>query len=195
MGIEYVNRCGEKYFLLQGTTKTGKPKYYVSRKPGGVPVEHMPEGYELYENPERGLVSVRKVRSSNITPDELRFVEDQIRALAEIDYFRVDIQEDALVVYTPATDPAAAASLLSMMFGDFPGGLAAECASIGNNARYLPMFRFELTDEKKRLFSVKRWCFRGGIDGWVFLAGSASLAHQAEKYLPHLNRESFYELM
>src|SRR5437899_2787853 len=50
MGIEYVNRRGERYYLLQGKTKTGKPKYYVSRKAEGVPVEQMPEGYELHEN-------------------------------------------------------------------------------------------------------------------------------------------------
>ncbi len=36
MSIEYVNRRGDKYYLLQGKTKTGKPKYYVSRKPDGV---------------------------------------------------------------------------------------------------------------------------------------------------------------
>jgi hypothetical protein len=53
MPLEYVNRRGEKYFLLQGTTKTGKPKYYVSRKAEGVPVESVPEGYEIHENPER----------------------------------------------------------------------------------------------------------------------------------------------
>jgi hypothetical protein len=27
MPVEYVNRCSEPYFLLQGKTKTGKPKY------------------------------------------------------------------------------------------------------------------------------------------------------------------------
>lgn len=58
---------GEKYYLLQGKTKTGKPKYYMARKPDGVAVEQMPEGYEFYESPERGLVSVRKVRHSNVS--------------------------------------------------------------------------------------------------------------------------------
>ena len=58
MGLEYVNRCGDRYYLLQGKTKTGKPKYYVSRKCNGEPVDKMPEGFEFYEHPEQGLVSV-----------------------------------------------------------------------------------------------------------------------------------------
>ena len=43
MPFEYVNRCGDRYYLLQGKTKTGKPKYYASKKAEGVPVEQMPE--------------------------------------------------------------------------------------------------------------------------------------------------------
>lgn len=195
MGIEYTNRCGEKYFLLQGKTKTGKPKYYVSRKAEGVTVEQMPDGYEFYENPERGLVSVRKIRPSNVSAEERQFLEERTRILAGIEYFCVDIQYDSLVIYTPATDPAVSVSLLSKMFGGFPGGEQAERDWIGSHTRYLPMLRFTLTDEHKRLFTVERWCFRGGIDGWHFLARAKPLAQQAETYLPHLNQESFFELM
>lgn len=194
MGIEYTNRRGEKYYLLQGKTKTGKPKFYVSRKTGGVPVEEMPEGYELYEHPERGLVSVRKIRPSRITAEERRFVEEQTRLLAEIQYFRVDVQDDSLVIWTPATDPAASVALLSRMFGGFPEGEEAERDWIGNHATYLPMLRFTLADEDERLYSVARWRFRGAIDGWLPLAQPMPLAQQAATYLPHLNRESFYGL-
>ena len=28
MGVTYVNRMGKTYYLLEGKTKTGKPKYY-----------------------------------------------------------------------------------------------------------------------------------------------------------------------
>jgi hypothetical protein len=56
MGIEYVNRRGETYYLLQGKTKTGKPKYYVSRNPDGIRVGEMPQGYELYEHLRQGTV-------------------------------------------------------------------------------------------------------------------------------------------
>jgi hypothetical protein len=167
----------------------------VSRKSEGVAVDQIPEGYELYENPERGLVSVRKIRPSNLTAEERRFVEQKTRDLAKIDYFRVDIQDDSLVIYTPTVNPVASVSFLSKMFGGFPGGEQAERDWVGNNAAYLPMLRFTLADQDERLFSVERWCFRGGIDDWHFLARPKSLAQQTEAYLPRLNRESFYELM
>lgn len=195
MGIEYTNRRGEKYFLLQGKTKTGKPKYYASRKPNGIPVEQMPEGYELYEQPERGLVSVRKIRPSNITAEERLFLETQTRTLAGIEYFRVEVEGDSLVVYTPATDPAASASILSKLFGGSSSDADAHRDWVASRAVYLPMFRFTLADAKQRLFSAERWCFRGSIDDWWFLAPPRPLAKHAKAYLPHLNRESFFDLM
>ena len=72
MGLEYVNRCGDRYYLLQGKTKTGKPKYYASRKCNGVAVDRMPEGFEFYEHPAQGLVSVRRIRPSQILASEHR---------------------------------------------------------------------------------------------------------------------------
>ena len=66
---------------------------------------------------------------------------------------------------------------------------------IAANAAYLPMFRFRLVDEDKRLFSVARWCFKGSINDWFPLSPGKSLEMQARLFLPYLNKESFYELM
>jgi len=195
MPFQYVNRRGETYYLLQGKTKTGKPKYYASKKAEGVAVDQVPEGYEIYENPERGLVSIRKVRPSRVLPDERAMLVRWTGELAGIEFFSVDVQEDNLVIYTPETDPAAAVSLLSRIFGSFPDGEGAEKDRIAQGARYAPMLRFTLVDEGKRLYSAERWCFRGSIDGWHFLCGGQPLERLAAKYLPHLNQESFFELM
>ena len=51
MPITYTNAKEKTYYLHQGTTKTGKPKYYFSTQPEGTLAEAMPEGFELYENP------------------------------------------------------------------------------------------------------------------------------------------------
>jgi hypothetical protein len=193
MPLEYVNRRGEKYFLLQGTTKTGKPKYYVSRKAEGVPVDSVPEGYEIHENPERGIVSVRKVRPTHILPQERESLARWTREFAGIDHFIIDLDGDSMVVYTPDHDPRAAASLLNKFFGGLPG--APQADEIARDVHYTAMLRFTLIDEKKRLFTVERWCFRGSIDDWFFLDGPKPLQALTRKYLPHLNRESFFELM
>lgn len=195
MPIEYVNRRGDKYYLLQGTTKTGKPKYYVSRKPHGVPVDQMPAGYEFHENPQDGILSVRKVRPTKVLPQEREQLVAWARELAGTDYFLVDIQEDSLVVYAPGDDPSARADLLNAMFGGFAADKMSHLSWIGANATYLPMFRFSLVDDAKRLYSVDRWCFKGSIDDWFPLSPGKPLEKQARAFLPHLGKESFYELM
>jgi hypothetical protein len=68
--LEYVNRRGDRYFVSQAKTKTGKPKFYCSKRPGGVGVDRLPEGFEIHERPEDALVSVRKIRPARIQPFE-----------------------------------------------------------------------------------------------------------------------------
>jgi hypothetical protein len=42
--IEYINRKCQKYYLHQGATKTGKPKYFFSMKNKGTSVKTVPDG-------------------------------------------------------------------------------------------------------------------------------------------------------
>jgi hypothetical protein len=195
MGLEYVNRRGERYYLLQGKTKSGKPKYYVSRKADGTAVERMPDGYEFHESPERGIVSVRKIRPTRLLPQEREQLATWIRELAGIEHFLVDVQDDSLVVYTPGNSPSESARLVDKLFGGSAKDSAHTVAWISQHAHYMPMFRFKVVEADKRHFSVERWCYLGSIDDWFYLAGAQPLQAQACKYLPYLNEESFYDLM
>jgi hypothetical protein len=195
MTIEYVNRRGDKYFLYQGKTKTGKPKYYVSRKPGGVGVDCMPEGYEFHENPRDGVLSVRKIRPTKVLPQERAQLAAWARELAGTEYVIVEIEDDSLVVYSPGTDPMARANLITAMFGGSVAEKLSHLSWIGANATYSPMFRFSLEDEDKRLFSADRWCYKGSIDDWFPLSSRKPLEQHARAFLPHLTKESFFELM
>lgn len=58
MAVEYCNRVGKRYFLREGKTKTGKPRYFFSSKleGKGEAVHSMQEGYEIYEHPENAQV-------------------------------------------------------------------------------------------------------------------------------------------
>jgi hypothetical protein len=165
----------------------------VSRKPNGVPVETVPEGFEIRENPERGIVSVRKARPTQILPLERESLARWTRELAGTRYFIIDVDGDSLVIYTPGTDPGAAASQLDKIFGGILG--ATHEKWLAENAHYVAMLQFTLTDATKRLLTAERWCFLGGIDGWHFLAGSRPLEVHARRFLPHLLRESFFELI
>ncbi|MBX9677948.1 MAG: hypothetical protein K2X38_04230 [Gemmataceae bacterium] len=195
MSIEFVNRRGDKYYLLQGKTKTGRPMYYASRKPDGVHVDRMPDGYEFHENPRNGILSVRKVRPTKVLPQEREQLVAWTRELAGTECFLVDIEDHSLVVYAPGDDPSARADLVSRLFGGSAADKLSHLSWLGARATYFPMLRFRLVDEENRLYSADRWCFLGSIDDWFPLSSGKPLESQARAFLPHLEKNSFYELM
>lgn len=195
MSLQYVNRRGDRYFVHQGTTKTGKPKYYCSKKPAGVPVDRLPEGFELYENPQNALVSVRKVRPSRITAIERESLARWANELAATQTI-VAVEGDGLVIYASDMDAESSLRTLTMLMGEPPGGHAAQLDWLTRHARYSPMLRFTLQDEDERLFSAERWCYLGRIDDWIpLLGGARDLESLAAQLLPHMGQESFFELM
>ena len=56
------------------------------------------------------------------------------------------------------------------------------------------IFAAGLQDETARLFLPERYCFRGSVDRWIPIGGPDKIEKLAAKFLPHLGRESFYEL-
>lgn len=196
MTVEYTNRKDERYTLYEGRTKTGKPKFFCSRKPSksGVPAHAMPEGYEWRESPANGNVTVRKVLKSEILPHEKESLEEGIRKEAGLTVFIVDIDGDHLVVYMSDAESAPGVSKLATFGG---GKLRAKAMieAMNKRSQHSPMLRFKLEDIDNRLFSVERWCFRGAIDDWIFIDGPAPLANHIKKYVRHLGQESFYDLI
>jgi hypothetical protein len=194
MGLEYVNRRKKRNFLHQGATKTGKAKYYASSKDGPTRIDRMPDGHEFYEDPQSGIVTVRKTISTRILSIEKTQLETWTRKLAKIEHFLVEIKADSLIVYTPSNNlEEDAREWVSMRIGK---SLAAIREILAERASYSAMFRFTLIDEDKRLFRAERWCYRGSIDNWFPLSGEGqTLEAMAREYLPHLAKESFFELM
>ncbi len=60
--------------------------------------------------------------------------------------------------------------------------------------RYTPVFRFTLVDPVEREYLAERMCYRSWVDGWLSLNDVGTLRELSRRYLPHLGRESFYEL-
>ena len=194
MGIEHVNRKGDRYCLQTTTDKSGKPRYSFTRKLKGTAVEVLPEGHEIYESPDDAQVFLRKIKSSLILPLEREIVARAVRAKAGLEHFIVEIEENALVVYLPDTDAEEVARFLR---GDFVSASRIEAVkqNMIRRSRFSKMMRFKLCDPGRRLFDCERWCFLGRIDNWYFLSGSAPLAELVERYVKHLGKESFFELM
>jgi hypothetical protein len=186
MPVTHVNRYRDTYYLHAGKTKTGKPRYWFSTKAEGDLVESIPEGYEIYENPD-AQVFLRKIVPQLVTPAEVTVVEEGLKRFAPKQNCLVDVQGKQIVVYH--------AERVFLDLEGFGFGLT-ELPTF--NRRYMKVMRFTLVDEKDRTFRAQRWCFRGSIDRWIDLWESRSegnLSDLVKRFCPHIGQESFYELM
>jgi hypothetical protein len=191
MTIEYVNRRGRKHYLHEGKTKTGKPKYFFSMKSEGSLVNAIPEGYEIYENP-NAQVFLRKIPPQIITPAEIAIVREGVKQYAKLDYFIVDVKDKHIVVYLCDQNVNDLMELASFGLGRDPDRLKEV---LSRSLSYSPMMQFVLDNAQTREFVVERWCFLGSVDDWIFLDGPTDLKTLVEKYARHLGKESFYDLM
>src|SRR5467141_3458828 len=103
MPITYTNAKGKTYSLHQGTTKTGKPKYYFSMESAGPLAAAIPEGFEIYENP-NAQVFLRRISPKLITDEERHIVEEGMRTSADVKDYKIDVKGNAIVVYTADQD-------------------------------------------------------------------------------------------
>jgi hypothetical protein len=165
MAVKHVNRKGQTFYLHGSKTKTGKPKYFFSMKDDGVLVVSIPEGCEVYENPD-AQVFLRKTLPRFITDSEVAVVRAGLRRHAKDRPCMADVREKHIVVYHSER-------------GDL----------------YQKVLRFTLVDEESRRFAAERWCFLGSIDDWIPLSGDGVLAKLVERYAPHIGKETFFDLI
>ena len=191
MPITHTNAKGKTYSLHQGTTKTGKPKYYFYMESAGPLAEAIPEGFEIYENP-NAQVFLRRVPPKLITDEERQVVEDGMRKYAEVQDYKIDVKGNAIVVYTADQD----IETLADVFKDMYPGPAANTqlrTLLRQGIRYSPMLQFILDDERCRTFLAQRYCFRGSIDDWIDI-GYGPLTTLVKQYVKHLGKESYFDL-
>ena len=188
--VTYINRRSQTFYLHQGKTKIGRLKYFFSLKSSGPLADTVPEGYEVYENP-TGQVFLRKKKPAIISDSEIRVVDEGMRKYSDIEYYRLDIKKDAIVVYLADQDVETMGELLPERYILKYGGMEKALDSI---LEYSPMMRFVLADNKKRKFVAERYCFLGSIDNWINIGGPDKLENLIKWYLKYLGKESFFEL-
>jgi hypothetical protein len=140
----------------------------------------MPAGYEVYEHPEGGLVSLRKARPTEISRLDRDILSDGIRRYAGLEHFIVDVDGDSLVVYLPGMSEDEADRMLNTLGGPLLGTsprMRAAKTQMIQTSTYTKMMRFVLVNPDERMFVVYRWCFRGSIDDWIWVGGPAPLIH------------------
>ncbi len=174
MPITYVNATGKTYYLHQGITKTGKPRYYFSLNNTGTLVNAIPAGYEIYETP-NAQVFLRKIPPKLITDEERQLVEAGMKQYSDVHNYKIDVKGNTIVIYTADQNEANFRALFAL------------------SVHYSPMLQFTLEDSKRRVFSAQRYCFLGSIDDWIDI-GHGELATLVKTYLKHLGKDSYFEL-
>jgi hypothetical protein len=191
MTVTYTNRRGKTYYLHQGQTSKGNPKYHFAQhQEGGDLVDEIPAGYEIYENP-NGQVFLRKIPAQIITAEEVAAVRDGMQRYGHLERFIIDVKKNAILVYTPDQDVDMLLEALSPLGDVMRPGVRERLESYLN---YSPMLRFVLVDKANRLFQAYRFTFFSDFDDWMPIGTKGDLPALVKEYAPHLEQDSYYEL-
>ena len=135
----------------------------------------------------------RRKLVSNILPSEIECLRTWKHKLEEKRQARVfiDVKESEVVVHS-CEPPEVAGSRFSSLIG-FPMMRMGNSRIYELLVHYQSNLKYLLDNPESREFSVYRMCYRGE-GGWMYLDFGA-LDVLAKKTMPHLELESFYELM
>ncbi|MDM8544602.1 hypothetical protein QUF90_26280 [Desulfococcaceae bacterium HSG9] len=167
MPLIYMNKGKQIYYLHQGKTKTGKPRYHFSMKDKGILTETIPEGCELYEHPANAQVFLRTKRPQIVTDIERYLVKKYLKKLNRPHHYLFDIKGKIITIFESNQN----VDDLKAMFKTF------------RETTYRPIMRFILEDKKRRIFVAERFCFKGSIDDWINIGRSDSLKNLLKAYL------------
>jgi hypothetical protein len=115
--ISHVNAKGQIYYLHQGATKTGKPKYHFVMNSEGKLADSIPEGFEIYENP-NAQVFLRRIPPKIITDEERQLVAEGMRKYAGVKGYKIDVKGRAIIVYTADQSIETLADLFKDLYPD-----------------------------------------------------------------------------
>ncbi len=194
MPVTYTNRKGFTYFLCQGVTKTGKPRYYFAREQKGEPVDEIPQGYQIQESV-NAIVSLAKERPRLILPDEAASVEAALKRHPQGRNYRSTVKNKQIIVYEGIGGGVAGLREILNHIGIKDVGVEDRLqATLDRYTQFTPVMRFILDDQETRQYYAERWCYRGSIDDWIYAGHSGKISELAKKLIPALGTDDFYEL-
>jgi hypothetical protein len=207
--ITHVNQHGERYFLC-ARSAANRARYVMTKDATGA-LTAMPAGYEIRENV-NGHVSVGRIVKNDISTFEIQSVRAALARIRPHGY-RAHSQGRSITVHASPQD---ARNFSESLDAEFADGFASaveevltrkygrelmdlfrakrqERAGNRDQPRYYPLLRFQLTSATMRHFRVQRVCFTG-VSDWLTLE-IAPLSSAVMKYIPHLGRDSFFDLL
>ena len=188
MPFSYTTRPGKTYYLHKGPKKGGGIQYFLSTDPEGELADSIPDGFEVYETA-NGQAYLRRKKPRVIEAAELACVRQELsKRPTGVCRYTVEVSGNMIVVHEAETRFDFMRELNPFLSDRDMETLSAK------HAHYMPMMRFVLVDQARRLFRPERYCFRGRVDDWISIGEPGTIEKGAVKYLKHLGRDSFYDL-
>lgn len=190
----YTNRMGALYYLHEGRTKTGKPRYYVAKTIGAGALATVPSGFEMTESV-NGVVSVRRSKpgQEDVPVEDLRLVEAAITKHPHLSGYMARILGSSVVIFEPdvPADRLRDVIVRSSLLGDVETYVDAKVKERLAQGRFAAVMKFERDGAD---YVLRRMTYRGK-GGWSWGLKSGSLPDLTKKYVASLGTESFYDLM
>jgi hypothetical protein len=188
MPFTYTTRRGKTYYLHTGPKRGGGIQHFVSTDPDGSIADAIPGGFEVYETP-NGQVYLRKTKSALIRPDELALVNAELSKRQTIQHcYLADVNGMEIVIYEGDTHIE---TLRAINVRFSARGLEEYAA---RHAQYVAVMRFVLKDKATRGVAPQRVCFRGSVEGWIFIRAPPLLGKIDSRIVKHLGKDSMYDL-
>lgn len=223
----YINRVGHEYFVHQGITKTGKPKFFASQKREGA-LAKLPHGF-IFGESINGIVTIQRPKLLLVPEAEIELVKQKVAEFPHLKHYRVEAKNKSILIYEPLgmdsigalakVDSYSMLGNLKTMFGPrFDDAMAKTAKDMGitvadlkradtyaaeekrkktvehliQNVQYDVVMKFTL-DPILGPYCVERRCYRGEEE-WAPL-GYGPLDKMLKKYVRHIGKESFFDLM
>ena len=187
--LAYTNRMGDTYYLHEGKTKTGKPRYFFAKTIREGAITQMPEGFEVSESV-NAVVSARRKRKdgAQVPAADLEVVRETMQRLRHLRDCVVRADGKAIVIYEPYPRRE------QLEGSDFGFGRRLPASYIEDRmkkAQLSPVMKFEWEGDE---YAVYRMTYRGE-GGWSYPLDHGPLERLARKYVRPVGTEQFFDLM
>lgn len=192
MPIEFKNIKQGTYYIKSKKTKKSNISYFMTRKNDKDCLENLPNGYEVFERYDTGMMYIRKIKKSNVRIEEIKILEKELKNNNSIIDYKLDVNGDEIKIYVAEKEGN------DQIFEMFDKQLFSKEQHEfirSHFKRYEEKMRINLKERKtNREFEVMRYCYRGSIDDWITIDGGENIELLAKENLIHLGKKSYYDL-
>ncbi len=192
MPLTYTNRQGKTHYFRAVPTVKGSIRYYITKSTNFSDlIEEVPNGFEIYEDPQEARVVLRKIIPCLVTEQEIEIVRKAIEQYSDLKDFFVQGEGSELLIWV---------SQFNSIEGFEENLTRKETIELHNERvttwmRYFNNFRFALLDEKERTFVAVRIVNTGLFDNnFIPLKGGrGDLKRLTKKFCVFMGRNTYFD--